>query len=371
MKKVDWHFGRTDLALKYLKIVYQGAMNRIALLDVRRTGKTSFLLKDFFPTALEQGFVPIYVNLWSDPDNPALTILSAIEKTLATLQTNPKSTLRNIAKTEVKKVEVGSSVFGKVALEFSDKKANAATESNLIKISETLARLALECGDKAILIIDEIQHLATSNKFDAIQRTLRTALDTHSTINLVYSGSSRSGIDAMFSDKDKAFFNSAFMIDFPRLDREFVQHCRDILQQTFDLDYNVNELYEHYNQLDRSPFWLIQLVNYLMVNHASLNEGMEFVNAAIIEDGHFKSKAKELNPTDVAVLFYIVDGHERLYSDSAIDTLSKTAQRKLTKSTIQGSVKKLTNKQIITHYSSKYYLELPGFIQYLKSQAKN
>ncbi|MFT4926901.1 MAG: hypothetical protein ACI8WB_003001, partial [Phenylobacterium sp.] len=242
MKKLNWHFGRTELALKYLKIVYQGAINRIALLDVRRTGKKSFLLKDFFPTALDQGFTPIYINLWSDPDNPALTILSAIEKTLAALETNPKSVLKDIASTEVKKVEVGSSLFGKMALEFSDKKAAAASDSELIQISEVLARLAVKCGDKAILIIDEVQHLATSHKFDTIQRALRTALDTHSTINLVYSGSSRSGIDAMFSDKDKAFFNSAFMIDFPRLDRAFVAHCRDTLQQYFDLDYNVNEL---------------------------------------------------------------------------------------------------------------------------------
>ncbi|MCJ8272732.1 MAG: hypothetical protein MJK04_25465 [Psychrosphaera sp.] len=368
MKKVDWHFNRTDLALKYLRIVYQGAINRIALLDVRRTGKTSFLLKDFFPTALEQGFVPIYINLWSDPDNPALTIRTAIEKALTALSKNPKSTLSDIATTEVKKLEVGSSLFGKMAVEFSDKKAKAATQSDLIQISETLARLAAKCGDKAILIIDEIQHLATSPKFDAVQRTLRTALDTHSTINLVYSGSSRSGIDAMFSDKDKAFFNSAFMIDFPRLDHTFVQHCRDTLQQYFNLDYNVEALCVHYDNLDQSPFWLMQLMSYLMVNHASLDEGIEFINAAIIEDGNFINKAKELNKTDIEVLFYILAGHQRIYSDSAIAELSTAAQRKLTKSTIQGSVKKLKGKHVITHYGGKFYIELPGFIQYLKSQ---
>jgi hypothetical protein len=78
----------------------------------------------------------------------------------------------------------------------------------------------------------------------------------------------------------------------------------------------------------------MRLVNYLMVNHASLSEGVEFVKAAIIEDGNFKSKAKELNQTDCAVLFYILDGHQRLYSDSAIAALSTAAGRKLTKSAI-------------------------------------
>ena len=63
-----------------------------------------------------------------------------------------------------------------------------------------------------------------------------------------------------------------------------------------------------------------------------------------------------------------LEGHKHLYSDSAIAVLSATAGRKLSKSNIQGCVRKLKNKHIITHYGHKYYIELPGFIQYLKSQ---
>ena len=170
----------------------------------------------------------------------------------------------------------------------------------------------------------------------------------------------------MFGDKDKAFFNSAFMIDFPRLDRPFVVHCRDILREAFELNYDLDALHQYYLEMDRSPFWMIQLVNYLMVHHASLEDGMAFVRAAIIEDGHFKQKARALNKADTAVLFHIVEEGEGLYTQNTLDKLAKAAKRKVSKSVVQGSVRKLITHQIISFYNGRYYLELPGFVQYLR-----
>ena len=152
MNKFSWYYKRPDLALKYLRIVYQGAINRIALLDVRRTGKTSFLLNDFYGVAIENGFVPVYANLWAEPDNPAKAILSAVSKTLQALQSDPASTLSNIAKSEVKKVEVGNTLLGKLAVEFDHKKIEAPSGSDLTQINVLLAELAAQCDDKAILI---------------------------------------------------------------------------------------------------------------------------------------------------------------------------------------------------------------------------
>jgi hypothetical protein len=111
MKKVNWHFQRKALAESYLQTLYQGAVSRIALLDVRRTGKTTFLLKDLFPIALENGFVPIYINLWSEPDNPTLAITQNLNHALLVLDDKVTSKLREVANTEIKKLEVGNNVF--------------------------------------------------------------------------------------------------------------------------------------------------------------------------------------------------------------------------------------------------------------------
>jgi hypothetical protein len=80
MKKVNWHFSRTDLALKYLKIVYQGAINRIA--RCTQDWQNIIFTKKFLSDSIRARFIPIYINLWSDPDNPALTILSAFRPRL-------------------------------------------------------------------------------------------------------------------------------------------------------------------------------------------------------------------------------------------------------------------------------------------------
>lgn len=365
MKKIDWHFERKALATHYLKTVYQGAINRIALLDVRRTGKTSFLLKDLYPVALENGFVPVYINLWTESENPATLIVSSIEQTLRAYKDKSSNTLKDIANTQIKKVEVGNSLLGKVAMEFDAKRAVEASQSDLLAINSALAELVKHCGDKVLIIIDEIQHLATSDKFDATQRALRTALDTFSDVCVVYSGSSRSGIDAMFSDKDKAFFNSAFLIDFPRLDREFVARCQQILKQDFSLNYNINELNDCYNSFDQSPFWFIQLVNYLLVNQASLKDGLLFVEAAIIQDGGFERLKTRVKPLDKQVLHALLANNSQMYSEQTLKSFSKKVGKKVTPSSVQASIRKLKTMGVISQYSDRYYAELPGFIKYL------
>lgn len=368
MQKVNWHFSRQALAHDYLKTVYQGAVNRIALLDVRRTGKTSFLLKDFFPEALDNGFTPVYVNLWLEPENPALSIVSAIEQTISVVRQGKTSTLTNIAQTQIQKLEIGNSLLGKVALDFSPSNATPANQNLLTAINTSLADLVSLAGDKIVLIIDEIQHLASLDMFDNIQRALRTALDTHSQINVVYSGSSRSGIDAMFKDKDKAFFNSAFIIDFPRLDRGFVINGRDILKKHFDLSYSETELYDYYQKLDQSPFWFMQLLNYLLVHKAGLGAGIDYINQSIIEDGQFDTLKKSLNKTDETLLLYISDGGVSLYSEQSRSFFKKRTGKEATPSSIQGSLKKLITKNIISKYNNKFYIELPGFISYLTAK---
>jgi len=366
MKKINWHYPREKLANEYLKIVYQGAINRIALLDVRRTGKTSFLLKDFFPEAIKNDFVPVYINLWLEPENPTLAIITALEQTLAVLAKESKNALLDIAKTQVTKIEFGNSFLGKVGVEFSDDKVIKATETQLSAINKNLARLVSQVGDKLILIIDEVQHLGTVKHFDSVQRSLRTALDTYHDINVVYSGSSRSGIDAMFKDKDKAFYNSAFIIDFPRLDIGFVRNGQSILNKHFNLNYDINELNQFYLDLDQSPFWFMQLLNYLLVNQVSLASGIRYINQAVVEDGKFIFIASSLNELDKSVLNNITTGGQQIYAKESLGTLSKQLNQNITASNIQGSIKKLTNKKIISKYNDKFYIELPGFIKFLK-----
>ncbi|WP_440056691.1 hypothetical protein ACSLBF_17575 (plasmid) [Pseudoalteromonas sp. T1lg65] len=367
MKKINWHFQRQALAESYLQTVYQGAISRIALLDVRRTGKTTFLLKDLYPIAIENGFIPVYINLWGEPDNPTLAITQALNNTLIALNETVKGKLTELAKSEIKKLEVGNNVFGKATIEFSDKNALKPSESDLFKIGQFIEALFNKCGDKIVIIIDEIQHLASSEKFLPVQHALRTALDTYSDISVIFAGSSRSGVNAMFSDKDKPFYDSAFMIDFPRLGEEFVRHCNDTLKKHFGLEYDVLAVNEFYEEIDRSPFWMMKLVTYLMANQASLKDGTDYIKALMVQDGDFENLKKRLREVDVEVLKQIKKGNNALYSNKTVEAISQEVETDVTPSVIQTSVKKLKTMAVISQYGDKYYIESPGFIRYLET----
>ncbi|NOU52314.1 hypothetical protein HG263_17430 [Pseudoalteromonas sp. JBTF-M23] len=369
MKKVNWHFQRKTLAESYLQTVYQGAMSRIALLDVRRTGKTTFLLKDLYPIALENGFIPVYINLWGEPDSPTLAITQALNNTLNALNETVTGKLSELANSEIKKLEVGNNVFGKATIEFSDKNAHKPSESELFKIGQLVEALFNKCGDKALIIIDEIQHLASSEKFLSVQHALRTALDTYSDICVVFAGSSRSGVNAMFSDKDKPFYDSAFMIDFPRLGEEFVRHCCDTLREHFDLNYDALAVNAFYEEIDKSPFWMMKLMTYLMAHKASLTEGTDYIKALMIQDGDFEGLKKRLRDLDIEILRLIRQEKTALYSAQVVEELSKTVASEVTTSAIQTSVKKLKGMEIISQYADKYYIESPGFIRYLEANS--
>ena len=122
---------------------------------------------------------------------------------------------------------------------------------------------------KPLLIIDEIQHLAQSDHFYPRQGALRTAFDLHGDrLPVVYAGSSRSGIQAMFADDKMPFYNSAYMADFPTMGIELVRHCCNILKDRFGLSYDRQEVADIFARcFDHSPFWLSELIQQLVMHH--------------------------------------------------------------------------------------------------------
>jgi|GEM_PF-5964550 len=59
-------------------------------------------------------------------------------------------------------------------------------------------------------------------------------------------------------------------------------------------------------------------------------------------------------------------GGQQIYAKESLVVLSKQLNQNITASNVQGSIKKLTNKNIIFKYNDKFYIELPGFIKFMK-----
>jgi hypothetical protein len=365
MAKPNWHYHRDKLARHYLQSVELGMMNRMALLGVRRVGKTAFLLQDLCPIAIEQGYLPIYVNLWASRERPHETFLHVLQTTLANI-TN-KGALASMLGAEVKKLEVGNSFLGKMGLEFGQQVPLIGHE-DLILIAQLLEKLVETKGCKPLLIIDEIQHLAQSPAFLPLQSALRTSFDTLSDrLPIIYAGSSRSGIQAMFSDNKMPFYNSAFMVEFPVLDKAFVHHCHALMVEYFDLDVDVKALeVVHTQTFDYSPFWFSKLVQHLIMNKCSVAQATEIVCAQIILDGGFEPLSRSLKPIDKAVLITIKEGKGKLYADETLQMICQRFSLMIKPSGMTAALKKLQRRQLISQVGrSDYIVENAGFVDYL------
>lgn len=67
-KSIDpWHFPRPDLASHYLEALLAAPRRPISIFGPRQTGKTTLLTTDLAHAAEQQGLVPIYVDLWAQP----------------------------------------------------------------------------------------------------------------------------------------------------------------------------------------------------------------------------------------------------------------------------------------------------------------
>lgn len=363
MKKIDWHYPRKELAQRYLESLYSGPLNKITLLDVRRTGKTTFLLNDMFDVALENGFVPLYVNLWQNPDDPTQSIIDAFD--LVINANDIDVSVSRSRELNLKKVEVGNSMFGKATFESDPVSVVSSTPQQLQQISTLVRQVISAYGDKVLIMIDEIQHLASNDCFLPLQQNLRTLFDTHDELNILFAGSSRAGVAAMFGDSDKPFYASSSMISLPRLGDDFVHHVQDALKSAFRVNYSFDELIDFYHSVEKTPFWLMKLVQRAGETREPLVDLVSFVQEQIIQDGDFESLAKRVDILDKQLLLSIYQGNTSLYSDDALTRLGEASGLQLTASKVQARVKKLVKLKLLSVYGRKYFLESPGFMKYL------
>lgn len=369
MQKIDWHYSRTPLALQYLESLYQGPLNKITLLDVRRTGKTMFLLNDMHDVALENGFLPIYVNLWQNTDDPTGNIIR--ELSLVLESGDDDSAIANRRRMHLTKVEVGNRALGKMVFEQDNQQAIEATADQLQTLKVLIEDVIDKYGDKVLLMIDEIQHLATDKRFASLQHALRTILDTNQDISVFFAGSSRAGVAAMFGDKDKPFYASSSMVDMPRLSDDFVHSVTHKLNEHFGLKYDPVDMINFYTSVDKTPFWLMKLAQRAMETRDSLADVILFVNEQIIDDGNFEGIKKATDKLDMLLLESLNKGESSVYTNEFLTMLSEHVNYTVTISKVQSRIKKLTKLKLISVYGKRYYIESPGYLSYMGIMDRN
>lgn len=220
MKNI-WHYPRPDLARTYLTHLFEHCIPRLVLSGQRRIGKTEFVTHDIAQILEERGAAFLYCNFWETKNNPHQGFTCAVAKFGKPDVGEPNFT---------GSLKVGIELGVDVEVAYKPQQASPGQLNWLLQGFD--AWLKVLDGKPCLIVLDEIQHLATSSKFDVFTAALRTMLDTvPANIKVLFISSSPPHLSRLLYDPNAPFYRFANVVDFPLLDDAYLQYLAKIYQQ--------------------------------------------------------------------------------------------------------------------------------------------
>lgn len=355
-----WHYARPKLAEDYLITFARGLTAARGLFASRRMGKTEFLEKDLMPAARTAGYQTAYVNLWDNPENPALALVTSLYAAV-----EPKGLSKLLAKLNqpVKKVKASGTVTGLGNASMEAEIGNAEKPPTGTLLAEVVRVLDVK-KKPILLIIDEAQVLAlreNSNFAHALRATLDIRKDF---IKVVFAGSSESTLRTMFGRSSEPFYNWAALEPFQLLDRSFVEAMVEKVNQLSRFPLDIVDALAAFKALNDTPeFFRRYLERYLTHAMEGSANALEYTMKLVFNSDAFVNLWAELLPVDQLLLSLIATGGGDIYGKAARGWLGQElGMPELTKSTVQNSVTRLSKRNIVTPVGKgAYQFEDPAF----------
>ncbi|WP_447809317.1 hypothetical protein [Pseudomonas putida] len=269
----------------------------------RRTGKSTFLNNDFIPECVQRGWLPVYVDLWSDRDAaPAQLISGAIGTALARFE---GALARTAKKAGIDKINL----LRTLSWDFTRPQLPAGTT-----LAQALAVLHQVSGQLVVLIIDEAQHALNSEDGLNAMFALKAARDHLNRgdrpdgLRLVFTGSSRDKLANLVLKSKQPFFGAS-ITPFPLLGREYVDFITALWNRRLadSNQFKVEDLAYAFELVGRRPEMLNKLLAEVSVGLGEAgNLGELLRNGALNHQAgvwsDYESAWNELTPLQQAVL---------------------------------------------------------------------
>lgn len=269
----------------------------------RRTGKSTFLNNDFIPECVQRGWLPVYVDLWSDRDAaPAQLISGAIGTALARFE---GALARTAKKAGIDKINL----LRTLSWDFTRPQLPAGTT-----LAQALAVLHQVSGQLVVLIIDEAQHALNSEDGLNAMFALKAARDHLNRgdrpdgLRLVFTGSSRDKLANLVLKSKQPFFGAS-ITPFPLLGREYVEVITALWNRRLadSNQFKVEDLAYAFELVGRRPEMLNKLLAEVSVGLGEAgNLGELLRNGALNHQAgvwsDYESAWNELTPLQQAVL---------------------------------------------------------------------
>lgn len=257
----DYYYPRTDLAHFVLRSAMRNDAMNLSLFKERRSGKTSFLLRDLQPTSIqcfEQYHVVVLYFSFMGIDEKDFSQLF-VDKFFQTLSLFPFAKSKSFFN-DLKKMSF------KFEASINHNGVNISKDEN-VNFEELFLFFKQSFPDcKIILCFDEFQEIARfKNTFLASK--LRTAIDTYSdVVKSIFTGSSYNALMSFFNDIKQPFYNFGGTLNFESFDRNFVTHiCKAFFEFT-QRPINEDEVYEAFLATNKSPYYVSQALKNLENN---------------------------------------------------------------------------------------------------------
>ncbi|KIY38582.1 hypothetical protein TZ03_21935 [Pseudomonas sp. 10-1B] len=269
----------------------------------RRTGKSTFLNNDFIPECVRRGWLPVYVDLWSDRDAaPAELISGAIGAALGSFE---GALAKAAKKAGIDKINL----LRTLSWDFTRPQLPAGTT-----LAQALAVLHQVSGQMVILIIDEAQHALNSEDGLNAMFALKAARDHLNPgdrpdgLRLVFTGSSRDKLANLVLKSKQPFFGAS-ITPFPLLGREYVEFITGLWNRRLadSNQFKVEDLTYAFELVGRRPEMLNKLLAEVSVGLGEAgNLGELLRNGALNHQAgvwsDYESAWNELSPLQQAVL---------------------------------------------------------------------
>lgn len=254
MSRGHWHFPRTELTNQVFLSLTSGPLHAYTLFGPRRTGKTQFLIRDLaqFAEGTYRHRV-VYASLWQNKTSPLKVLLYECDQALRARSVTERmgGWISSLPLKATLRLPDGS---GELEMDMKSTPRDDPDDDVLL-LDSYIAKLA-DPRKPALLLLDEFQAIAIDNRAEDIIPALRTILDKYKDgLAIVFTGSSRIGLDTLFSGADAPFYRFATQIDLPDLDEDFVRHQQAAFKKTFNRDVENETADKVFERFDRNPLF--------------------------------------------------------------------------------------------------------------------
>ena len=341
MKTQDlWHYPRTDLAQSVMNTLNSNIVHALTLFAPRRMGKTEFLRKDIMPLAQSMGYRVFYFSFL---DGVSEVIEERFIEALQIFAIDSGYIHKGVSKLKetLKSVQVAGTGF---ELQETDKNYKQTN------ISQILSQLA-ESDKPTLLLLDEIQELVNIQQASGLVASLRTGLDMNKdAIKVIFTGSSRNGLLAMFDDARAPFFHFSTNLDLPVLDDGFVSHLALVYEQITGKTISISELIMAFNDLGRVPMQMRALLKEVILDPThNLDEARLKLGNSLASGQNYGAMWQGLKTLDRAVIQYMAQGGQTPYAQEVRHLLAQmTGMDAVSTQAVQTSIRRLTRQNHLT-----------------------